>query len=358
MMGGYGIDMGYMLLVLLPGMVLSGLASMMVKRTFKKYETVRAASNITGAEAARMMLARAGVTNCTIEPIAGRLNDHYDPRDRTLRLSEPVYNERSLSAIGVACHEAGHALQHATGYKFLQMRSSDQHRKQDVHAGPDGGLAFDGDGTCFGNACRDPRRHPVRRSRGICHCHPTRRMGCKRPRQDGDDAGRHRHRSGSDRCRQSAQCRLHDLSGGRHYLTSHTPLLPASLRLAAHPDEQSPLVAWPQHKGGDPTTNNVIACSQLSCVFNSTALQSNVSIMSMSLPRQRIQHGTLKGYLCYALRAPRHRMKDHDDIGTRQSSKHHLFGNFGQARASKGCRGASGWRIDCALYCALSKRGH
>jgi len=123
MMGGYGIDLSYILLVLLPGMVLSGLASMMVKRTFKKYETVRAASNITGAEAARMMLARAGVTNCTIEPIAGRLNDHYDPRDRTLRLSEPVYHERSLSAIGVACHEAGHALQHATGYKFLQMRS-------------------------------------------------------------------------------------------------------------------------------------------------------------------------------------------------------------------------------------------
>lgn len=123
MMGGYGFDMGYMLLVLLPGMVLSGLASMMVKRTFKKYETVSVASNMTGAEAARMMLERAGVTNCTIEPTSGRLSDHYDPRDRTLRLSEPVYHERSISAIGVACHEAGHALQHATGYKFLQMRS-------------------------------------------------------------------------------------------------------------------------------------------------------------------------------------------------------------------------------------------
>jgi len=123
MMGGYGFDMGYMLLVLLPGMVLSGLASMMVKRTFKKYETVGVASNMTGAEAAQMMLTRAGVTNCKIEPISGRLSDHYDPRDRTLRLSEPVYRERSISAIGVACHEAGHALQHATGYKFLQMRS-------------------------------------------------------------------------------------------------------------------------------------------------------------------------------------------------------------------------------------------
>jgi len=121
MMGGYGIDMSYMLLVLLPGMILSGLASMMVKRTFKTYETVKVASNMTGAEAAQMMLTRAGVTNCTIEPISGRLSDHYDPRDRTLRLSEPVFHERSISAIGVACHEAGHALQHAN--KFLQMRS-------------------------------------------------------------------------------------------------------------------------------------------------------------------------------------------------------------------------------------------
>jgi len=75
-------------------------------------------------EAANLMLQRAGVTNCRIEPIGGRMSDHYDPRDRTLRLSEPVYNERSISAIGVACHEAGHALQHAQGYKWLQMRSS------------------------------------------------------------------------------------------------------------------------------------------------------------------------------------------------------------------------------------------
>jgi len=118
-----GFDMGYMLMVMLPGMALSGLASMMVKRTFSKYESVGTKSNMTGAEAAKLMLERAGVHDCRIEPIAGRLSDHYDPRDKTLRLSEPVYNARSVSAIGVACHEAGHALQHATGYKFLQMRS-------------------------------------------------------------------------------------------------------------------------------------------------------------------------------------------------------------------------------------------
>lgn len=117
-------DMTYMLLVVLPGMVLSGGASWLVKRTFKKYETIGTQSNLTGAESARLMLERAGVTNCKIEPIGGRMSDHYDPRDRTLRLSEPVYNARSISAIGVACHEAGHALQHAQGYKWLQMRSS------------------------------------------------------------------------------------------------------------------------------------------------------------------------------------------------------------------------------------------
>ena len=117
-------DMTYMLLVVLPGMVLSGGASWMVKNTFKKYESVGTRSNLTGAEAAQLMLERAGVTNCRIEPVPGRLSDHYDPRDRTLRLSEPVYGSRSISAIGVACHEAGHALQHAQGYKWLQMRSA------------------------------------------------------------------------------------------------------------------------------------------------------------------------------------------------------------------------------------------
>jgi len=119
-----GFDMNYLLMVMLPGMVLSGLASMMVKKTFAKYEHQGTSSNLTGAQAAKLMLEREGVTDCTIEPVGGRLSDHYDPRSKTLRLSEPVYNSTSISAIGVACHEAGHALQHATGYKFLQMRSS------------------------------------------------------------------------------------------------------------------------------------------------------------------------------------------------------------------------------------------
>lgn len=119
-----GFDMNYMLMVMLPGMVLSGLASMMVKRTFAKYESVGTQANMTGAEAAQIMLERQGVTDCKIEAVSGRLSDHYDPRVKTLRLSEPVYNARSISAIGVACHEAGHALQHAQGYRWLKMRSS------------------------------------------------------------------------------------------------------------------------------------------------------------------------------------------------------------------------------------------
>ncbi len=120
----YGFNMSYMLFVMLPTMVISGLASMMVKRTFAKYEQVGTQRNMTGAEAAKLMLERQGVTDCKIEPVSGRLSDHYDPRVKTLRLSEPVYNARSISAIGVACHEAGHALQHAQGYKWLKMRSS------------------------------------------------------------------------------------------------------------------------------------------------------------------------------------------------------------------------------------------
>jgi len=119
-----GFDMNYMLMVMLPGMALSGLASWMVKRTFSKYENVGTRANMTGAEAAKLMLERQGVTDCKIEPVSGRLSDHYDPRVKTLRLSEPVYNARSISAIGVACHEAGHALQHAQGYRWLKMRST------------------------------------------------------------------------------------------------------------------------------------------------------------------------------------------------------------------------------------------
>ncbi|MEI6166222.1 MAG: zinc metallopeptidase [bacterium] len=107
-----------------PGMVLALIATFKVKTTFARYSQVMAASGMTGAEAARQMLVRNGVTNVKIERADGFLSDHYDPTSRTLRLSESVYDSPSLSAIGVACHEAGHALQHASAYVWLGLRSS------------------------------------------------------------------------------------------------------------------------------------------------------------------------------------------------------------------------------------------
>ncbi|MEI8139412.1 MAG: zinc metallopeptidase [bacterium] len=107
-----------------PGMVLALIATFKVKSTFAHYSQTMAASGMTGAEAARQMLARNGVTNVKIERASGFLSDHYDPTSHTLRLSEGVYDSTSLSAIGVACHEAGHALQHASAYVWLGLRSS------------------------------------------------------------------------------------------------------------------------------------------------------------------------------------------------------------------------------------------
>jgi Zn-dependent membrane protease YugP len=116
--------MDYIFMVLLPGLVLGGLASLLTKSTFKKYAKVPARSRITGAQAAHLLLERNGVHDVNIEMVGGFLSDHYDPRNKTLRLSPDVYQQPSMSAIGVACHEAGHALQHANGYAPLKMRSA------------------------------------------------------------------------------------------------------------------------------------------------------------------------------------------------------------------------------------------
>jgi Zn-dependent membrane protease YugP len=116
--------MAYILFILLPGLVLGGLASLLTRSTYKRYSRMNAVSGLTGAEAARTLLERNGVHDVTIEEVQGFLSDHYDPRTKTLRLSPAVYHQPSLSAIGVACHEAGHALQHAQGYAALKMRSA------------------------------------------------------------------------------------------------------------------------------------------------------------------------------------------------------------------------------------------
>ncbi len=108
----------------MPGILLAMYASFKTKSTFNRYSQVPNRRGMTGAEAAASMLAAQGITNVKIERAQGFLSDHYDPTCRTLRLSDAVYGSTSLSAVGVACHEAGHAIQHAKEYSFLMMRTA------------------------------------------------------------------------------------------------------------------------------------------------------------------------------------------------------------------------------------------
>lgn len=110
-------------LIVGPAILLALLAQVWVKSAYGKWSRVIARSGLTGAQAARDMLAREGITNVRIEQVNGFLSDHYDPGERVLRLSPDVYSGRSVAALGIACHEAGHALQHANGYAFLGLRS-------------------------------------------------------------------------------------------------------------------------------------------------------------------------------------------------------------------------------------------
>lgn len=109
---------------LAPAVLLSLWASWKTRSAFTKYSRQRAASGLTGSQAARRMLDLAGVRDVEIVPTRGTLSDHYNPVSRKLALSEPVYSSSSIAAIGVACHEAGHALQHAQNYKPLWLRSA------------------------------------------------------------------------------------------------------------------------------------------------------------------------------------------------------------------------------------------
>jgi len=111
------------LMMLLPAVILAGIASLLVKSTFSRYSRVRAYSGMTGAQAAERMMRSNGVFDVRVEETGGFLSDHYDPRQKVLRLSPDVYRGNSLASIGVACHEAGHALQHATQYAPLTLRS-------------------------------------------------------------------------------------------------------------------------------------------------------------------------------------------------------------------------------------------
>ena len=110
-------------LFLAPGLALSLWASWLTKSTFNKYKEIPGSKGLTGAQAAQIMLERNNVHGLRIEVSQGFLSDHYNPATRSLHLSPDVYHGRSLSAIGVACHEAGHALQHAQSYALLGFRS-------------------------------------------------------------------------------------------------------------------------------------------------------------------------------------------------------------------------------------------
>lgn len=112
------------LLLALPGLLLGLAASAKTRSTFDRYAQVPASSGLTGAQAARRLLDRNNLRSVSIEPVQGFLGDHYDPRTRTLRLSPGVYGSASLSAVGVACHEAGHAMQHAQAFAPLAIRSA------------------------------------------------------------------------------------------------------------------------------------------------------------------------------------------------------------------------------------------
>ncbi len=111
-------------LVIGAGMILSLWAQFKVKGTFHKFSQLATRSRMTGAEVAKRILAENRIHDVTVEPVAGGLTDHYDPRTKVLRLSEPVYGSNSMAAFGVAAHEVGHAIQHAEGYAPLKFRSA------------------------------------------------------------------------------------------------------------------------------------------------------------------------------------------------------------------------------------------
>lgn len=116
------VDPTYILVLI--GVVLSLIASAMVKSTFSKYSTLASVSGATGAMAAQQILNQSGIYDVRIERVRGHLTDHYDPRTKVLRLSDSVYASRSVAAISVAAHECGHAIQHHQGYAPLSWRSA------------------------------------------------------------------------------------------------------------------------------------------------------------------------------------------------------------------------------------------
>ena len=124
MNGYYYISNYYYIILVLPMVILSMIASARVNSAFKKYSQVLSSRRITGAQAAFEILRYYGITNVQIERGSGNLTDHFDPKANVIRLSDKVYNSTSVAAIGVACHEAGHAAQYAQGYSPIKIRNT------------------------------------------------------------------------------------------------------------------------------------------------------------------------------------------------------------------------------------------
>ena len=119
----YGFDWTYLYIVL-PCLLLAMIASVSVNSTFKRYSKQISSRHITGSDAAQRVLRANGVTNVRIERVSGNLTDHFDPKTNVIRLSDSVYNSASTAAIGVACHEAGHAVQYAQAYFPIKLRAA------------------------------------------------------------------------------------------------------------------------------------------------------------------------------------------------------------------------------------------
>ncbi len=124
----YGLLLGsympFTLLMMVPVFIFVFYAQNKVKSTYQKYSKVRTNSNITGAQAARRLLDEAGLQDVHIEMTRGVLDDHYDPRTKVVRLSPDVYRNPTIASLGIAAHETGHAIQHAHGYLFLNIRNN------------------------------------------------------------------------------------------------------------------------------------------------------------------------------------------------------------------------------------------
>jgi Zn-dependent membrane protease YugP len=118
-----GLDPHYLLYVFLPILALTGLASLWVKAAYGKYSRIANRQGVTGAEAARLILRSAGVHDVRVETVRGWLSDHYSPREKVLRLSPQNFSGYSIAAVGIAAHEAGHAIQHARSFAPLVLRN-------------------------------------------------------------------------------------------------------------------------------------------------------------------------------------------------------------------------------------------